>query len=72
MKISISSMIKDYSVSFESAFDSIAGDLKNEGTRFIIDRKVFELYSDKFLEISKDQFSENICYFIDAIVFNHR
>ena len=66
MKISISSMIKDYSVSFESAFDSIAGDLKNEGTRFIIDRKVFELYSDKFLEISKDQFSENICYFIDA------
>ena len=73
MKISISSKINDYEVSFESAFASLMVDVKDGDAKFIIDRNVYDLYTTQFLKIFNSVSDQNFaskCYFVDAFESN--
>jgi 3-dehydroquinate synthase len=65
MKITIESNIRNYDVVFENTFDFLNDFSKIKNSILIIDRNVFELYSDKFGEIKKEDL-----FLFDAIEEN--
>ena len=69
MKISVSSNISDYEASFGKAFDHLRDDTRNEDVRFIIDRNVYDIYSNEFYKLFQNV-PDARCYFIDAIESN--
>ena len=70
MKVRISSNINDYEAIFGEAFTNLLADLLDEGTVFIIDKNVYDIYIDEFREIFKGEDIAARCYFVDAIESN--